>query len=771
MLTPKSILTNLTVSIIRVPFLFVSMSLCFVLLFTVPSIAQERSLLRVIIISTDDGNPLAGASVLLYGTDKQLDDKQPLYYGVTNRDGFTEIRSIINTENYQVRISSLGFKEYESTISFTPGEIKFLKVELEPEIEEFNEVLVEGQRISTIGIVGLTAISSIDIGQVPSPGVDGDLVSFLQTEPGVVTSGDRGGDLYIRGGTPDQNQILVDDLRIIKPFHISNLFSAFPGNVIQNVDFYAGGFGAKYSGSTSSVIDIALKPGNMRNVAFSASFSPYLLAFDIEGPIKYDSQSIYFSARTSTIESFAPHIIGEDVPLNFSDILARYSIQSSSATCNITGIYTNDSGNISPDRNIDHSWTNTVIGARCLGFDKTFKYPVKASMGFTNFLSEEGSADVREQSSGISQIYFNVDLQQDFSGQLFDYGFGFDLRKYETELSEKFASFTTFKKNSVILDAFISTDLNIGKSFSFQPGVVSQVSSDGPASLEPRLRISFSPGENNRQQFSLAVGKYAQFLSGITDERDVGTIFTVLNPVREGEPVPTSVHGILSYQQKIGSSFTSTIEGYIKDYKNIPVSKWNPQIGLEAETALANGIAYGFDVSFDVNTKPLFISVKYGWSVVEYEAASGDLGAWIAEPIFSYHPLHDQRHKINTLFSYTFAGFTALTRWEMGTGKPFTQIFGFDMSVQLPFQSPDEDPGTARILYDQPFGERLPYYHRLDISLRKSFRVSRFIEFTSEIGAINIYNRSNLFNYDYFTLQRVDQAPFFPYASFQLRKK
>jgi len=732
--------------------------------------AQERAIFRVVVISSEDGNPLPGANVLIYDLSSLESSVQPTSFGITDRDGFAEIRSIDISNNYKVQISFLGFEDYESPITFTSGEIKFLRAELTPSVQAFGEVLVEGERTSTIGTAGLTTISSIDIGRVPIPGVDGDLVSFLQTEPGVVTSGDRGGDLYIRGGTPDQNQILVDDLRIIKPFHISNLFSAFPGNAIQNVDFYAGGFGASYSGSTSSVIDIALRPGNMRNVGYSASFSPYLAGFHIEGPTKYDNQSIYFSARTSTIESFAPHIIGEDIPINFSDFLARYSIQASTATCNITGMYTNDSGQISPNRNIDHSWTNTVIGARCLGFDNTFNYPVKASIGYSSFLSKEATPSATEQSSGISQFYFDIELQRDLMGLLFNYGFGFDLRSFDTELNEKFASYTTFNKTTAILDFFTTTDITVGENISMQPGAVIQVSSDGLGSFEPRFRMSFSPRENNRQQFSLALGKYAQYHSGITDERDAGTIFTVINPTQEGDPVPTSLHGILSYRQKIGLNFTGTIEGYIKNYKNIPVSKWNPQVGLDAETAFANGNSHGFDVSLDVNTSPLFVSIKYGWSIVEYEAVSGDLGAWIIEPIFKYHPLHDQRHKINTLFSYSFSGFTALTRWEMGTGKPYTQIFGFDMSVQVPFQSPEEDPGTARILYDRPFGERLPYYHRLDISLGRSFKISPSLELTSQIGAINIYNRANLFNFDYFTLQRVDQTPFFPYLSFKLEK-
>lgn len=748
-----------------------ALSLLVGLLFSVSTHAQEPAVYRVMVISMEDGTPLPGAAVLLFASKSPTETDQPDYYGISDRDGFTEIRGIESGVEFQVIIRSLGLTTYSTSLTFAPGEIQFLRAELEAAIEEFGEVLVEETRTTTVGTAGLTSVSSIDIARVPVPGIDGDLVSFLQTESGVVTSGDRGGNLYIRGGTPDQNMVLVDNLRIIKPFHISNLFSAFPGDVVQNVDFYAGGFGAKYNGAASSVIDVALRPGNMRKGVYSASFSPYLASVSLEGPIRYDQTSYYLSARTSTIQTFAPSLTGEDVNMNFGDILGRYTIQNQNITCNITGMYTFDSGEISPLRSIDQTWSNTVIGTRCLAFDDTFNYPIVASAGYSNYEAEEASENTREQFSGLRQFYFDVETQFSLFNQPIDYGFGFDLREYNIELSEKFASFTSREKSTAILDAFISTQFTLGQHVLVNPGVVGQTSIDGFASFEPRLRVSVSPGKNNRQQISLAIGKYAQYFSGITDERDVGSIFTVINPIHHGDKLPISNHAILTYDQKVGAKWQFSLEGYLKEYKNTPVSKWNPQVGLEIETAYANGLAYGLDAGLEFTSSRLFAALKYGWGWVEYEAASEDLGAWIEDPVFSYHPLHDLRHKLNALFSYEFGGFTTLARWEFGTGKPYTQIFGFDMLVQVPFEDPEVDPGTARILFDRPFEARLPYYHRLDVSMNKEFELSKSISLTTSVGAINTYNRSNLFNFDYFTLSRVDQTPFFPYLSAKLARK
>lgn len=158
----------------------------------------------------------------------------------------------------------------------------------------------------------------------------------------MVTSGDRGGELFIRGGTPAQNLILVDNIPVIKPFHISNLFSAFPQETISSAELYAGGFGAEYAGATSAVLDVNLRQGNMRRFEGSAAASPYMLSMRLEGPLKRDEQSLLFMGRTSMLERTAPTLIGQDVPLTFYDMTTRYSVNWAEVVCSITGMHTYD---------------------------------------------------------------------------------------------------------------------------------------------------------------------------------------------------------------------------------------------------------------------------------------------------------------------------------------------------------------------------------------------------------------------------------------------
>lgn len=733
--------------------------------------AQETGLVRVVAISESDGNPLAGANILLYKPGGREQDEEPVRFCVTDRDGFCEIRNVPSGTPFELVVSFIGHSTFIDEVTLEPGERLVNRVELQTEVGEFEELVVQEQRHLTTGEVGVRRISSADISRVPSPVAGGDLATYLQTMPGIVSSGDRGGELFIRGGTPDQNLVLVDKLPIIKPFHISNLFSAFSDDIVQSVDLFAGGYDATYTGATSAVIDVALRPGNMRKFQASGSASPYLVSLHAEGPVKRDRQSFLIKGRTSTIEQFGPALTGQDVPIRFSDLVTRYTIMDDNINCSFTGIYTHDRGEIVPGRNVDHTWSNTVIGGRCVGFSERFNHPIDVSAGYTDYQNSEGTPQQTERFSAIRQIYSTTKLQQQIGTLPVDYGFGVNFRTYNIELSERFVQFISLQDLSrtiPIVHLFVNTEWSPLNTLTFQPGVVSQFTLDTPITFEPRLRVSWQPGGTDRTQFSLAGGKYVQTHSGITDERDAGAVFTVLKPVETGDPLPSSLHGIVAYQQKLGRSFTANLEGFVKTHSNIPVSKWTPEARLEIETALADGLTYGFDVRLRLDRTRFFSSVGYGWTKVNYKATTEDLGAWIQETIFSYSPSHDQRHKINAIGSYRFAGFTLNGSWEFGSGAPYTQIFGFDFSVRVPIEEPQTDPGTARILFSRPYGERLPVYHRLDLSIERSFHLTSGTTLEAGAGVINTYNRNNIFNFDIQTLQRVDQTPLLPYFSLKL---
>lgn len=727
--------------------------------------AQGNAVLRVISINAEDGTPMTGATVVL---SEPHSDEPPAFFCVTDRDGLCEIRNIPANRDFELSVSFVGFERFTEHFLFDSGERKIVRVELEPAIGEFGELVVTRERYLTTGEVGVQRITSSQIRRTPSPVAGGDLATFLQSVPGVITAGDRGGDLYIRGGTPDQNLILVDNIPMVKPFHISNLFSAFPDDMIQNADLYAGGFAPNYAGATSAVLDVALRPGNLREHRAAASVSPYLTAIQAEGPLTVDHSSFLLNGRYSLIDRTGGWITGEDQNIHFADLTARYTIQGEDITCSLTGIYTYDSGQIVPTRNINHSWQNLAVGGRCLGFSEQFNHPVSVSAGYSGYRNDEGSPEQSERSSVVNQMYVKADFQNQLGGLQLNMGFGANIKTYRIQLNERFTRFLSLvdtQRTIPVVHIYSATEWSPVRSLTIYPGFTSQFTLDMPVTFEPRLRIAWQPGGSEATQLSAALGRYVQTHTGISDERDAGTVFTIFKPVGVDDPLPSAIHGLLGFNQRFERGASLNMEGYVKRHYNTPVSKWTAEPRIEIETALANGLTYGFDLRLSLESTLAYASVSYGFSVSEYEAASGDLGAWIDQPLFRYSPAHDQRHKINIGGGYRLAGFDLDARWELGSGKPYTKIYGYDFYFRLPSENPGFDPGQARILYSKPYTGRMPWYHRLDLSISRNFSPGGSSVIETQLGVINAYNRRNIFNFDYSVLERVDQTPFLPYLS------
>ncbi len=232
------------------------------------------------------------------------------------------------------------------------------------------------------------------------------------------------------------------------------------------------------------------------------------------------------------------------------------------------------------------------------------------------------------------------------------------------------------------------------------------------------------------------------------------------------EPLPEALHGIIGYRRELLNNFEASLEGYVKKQYNLPVSEWTQEPGNTIRTALAEGFTYGADIRLEYNSYPFYFTLGYGYSEVTYSADSDDLVAWLDRPEFNYNPSHDLRHQLNVIGSYNFAGFTANASWRFSTGAPYTQIFAFDLALRdLPVQNPVEDQGTALSLYSEPFDNRLPSFHRLDVSLSRTFDITPGFSIETEVGAINSYDSRNVFYYDVNTLEQVDQTPLLPYAS------
>ena len=222
------------------------------------------------------------ASVTLEGTN----------YGVSsNVDGYYSL-SRIPAGQYTLVVSSLEFETLRQSVEVVSGKVLTKNILLSPKVVtlEGAEVRADREEQTTQVRTSVETIRPADIKRIPSFGGAPDLVQALQVLPGFVSTGDQGGQLYIRGGSPIQNKVLLDGMLIYNAFHSIGLFSVFDSDALSNADVYTGAFSAKYGGRISSVMDIRTRDGNMRETEGRVGASPFGAKLFVHGPLKAMSE-------------------------------------------------------------------------------------------------------------------------------------------------------------------------------------------------------------------------------------------------------------------------------------------------------------------------------------------------------------------------------------------------------------------------------------------------------------------------------------------------
>ena len=235
--------------------------------FLFPRVAMaQTATISGFISDQSDGEPLELVNVAVYANDLLVQGT------VSNQDG-AYVLNRIPPGSYEFIVSFIGYEVYRDSVRLRADVVINRSIALEQSAEAMAEVIVQTERVSGAARVtaGQQTIRPEDLELLPSPDVTPDLVNYLTALPGVVSVGDRGGQLFIRGGEPSQNLVLLDRMIIYQPFHVLGFYSAFPGDILNRSDIYAGGFGSRFGGRISSVIDVLTRNGNNRRFAGAAS--------------------------------------------------------------------------------------------------------------------------------------------------------------------------------------------------------------------------------------------------------------------------------------------------------------------------------------------------------------------------------------------------------------------------------------------------------------------------------------------------------------------
>lgn len=744
----------------------------------------QTGTVRGVVLDDKTNEPIYTASAVIKNAAGKI-----ITGGSTNDNGIF-ILPKIPVGKYSIEISILGYKNDVRDIEVNKNRTTKVNARLVEDSEIIGDVVLTGRsqemkddiRISTI------KMQPKKVEQL-SVGVDADIAKAIQVLPGVVTTGDQGGQLFIRGGAPVQNKVLLDGMVLYNPFHSIGFFSVFDSDILRSADVYTGGFNVEYGGRISSVMDIRTRAGNTERLAGKLNSSTFLTKFLLEGPIGkkdetgHSKTSFILSYKNSYLDQTSQSIysyIDEELPYSFSDIYGKISTSSrNGSSFNFFGFNFTDNVNFREQLS-DLSWDATGFGSNFVLVPNSSSTLIRGNFNFSNYeiqLQEEGSS--RPQRSSVDGFGLGFDFTYFLSGKnTIDYGFEISGFKTDYEFFNSAERRIQQEENTTELSGYWKYKIEAGR-WLIEPGVRLHYYASLPDfSFEPRIGLKYAVNEVFRLKAS--GGIYSQNLIAANSDRDVVNLFYGFLSGSDNIPddfkgeeinhrLQKAIHYIVGFEYEISKKWDINIEGYIKDFTQLTNVNRNklfddnaanidkPDI-LKKDFIIEEGFAQGIDVLLRYESKHSSLWISYSLGQVTRD-----------DGIQEFNPHYDRRHNVNIVASKAFGKdktWEVNARWNFGTGFPFTQTQGFYEEIDFTNGGVNTDPttqnGEVGIVYGDINEGRLPTYHRLDVAVKKFWELKNNVRIEANFGVTNVYNRENIFFFDRVEFERVNQLPFMP---------
>ncbi len=761
----------------------VKLLVALVLPFLFGSALAQTGTIRGFVYDQSTGEPVIFTNVILKGTTTGAATDVNGYYSISK----------VPVGSYTLLVTYLGYDTLEQDVKVERDQIVTEKLYLTKSAIQIREFEVTGEkqeRQNQVGM-GVTKLTPRQIELMPAVGGDADLAQYLQVVPGVIFTGDQGGQLYVRGGSPIMNKMMLDGMVLYNPFHSIGLFSVFDNDIIRNADIHTAGFNAEYGGRISSVMDITSRDGNRTRLSGKVSASTFAAKAMVEGPMKKQknpgdgSSSFLLNMRHSyldqTSKSIYSYVDTAGLPFSFTDIYGKLSFNGANGSkFNLFGF--NFTDNVNYQGISDLGWTNWGAGTNFVLVPAGSAVLIDGIFSVSNYTIQLKEAELEPRMSeiagfngGLNFKLFNGEDEVRYGVELLGFRTNFQFynalgREYQQEQNTtEIAGYLSYKKkiNSVIVE----------------PGLRMQYyASLSVLSLEPRIGFKWNITDDLR--FKLAAGRYSQNLVAANSDRDVVNLFYgfLSSPddlpdeitLRDGttrevkDPLQRANHYVGGIEYDLSNNLTANFEVYFKDFRQVTNLNRNklfndtPEFAdkpdeLKKDYIMETGQAYGADIMLKYEKGRTFIWAVYSYTFVDR-----------FDGIQTYNPIWDRRHNVNFVASRAFGKFDAWkvnVRWNFGSGFPFTQTQGF--YGEIPFNGDiNTDIVSSNADLATIFGPlndgRLPTYHRLDLGITRTWRLDEHKIIEVDFSITNAYDRQNIFYFDRVRFERVDQLPILP---------
>jgi len=700
------------------------------------------------------GEELLYGTVYVEGTTKGATTNLYGFYSLTLPKG-----------NYELSYSYIGYEK--TTIEIKLDQDITKDIELETSTDKLEEVVImaksENENVTNTE-VSVLRINPKEIKKIPVIFGEQDIVKTIQLLPGVSANSEGGSGFFVRGGNADQNLILLDEAPLYNASHLLGFFSVFNSDAIKDVKLYKGGIPAQYGGRASSVMDVRMRDGNMKEWDLSGGLGLISSRLTVEGPIKKDEGSIIVSGRRTYADIVAKPFLedSDDLSLYFYDLnlKANYKLGDKDRIY-VSGYLGRD---ILGTETFGFDWGNRTFTGR---WNHIFSNKLFSNTSFIyseydyGFDIENGGSDIN-LNAGI----YDYNLKQDYNyylnnnneisfgwqgiyHQFLPYTFSFDGEIRSTAQERKALEGGLYLANQqkvsnklelnygVRLTSFSNIGAYTEKTFDEEGTVESQTAYNNGDfynnyfNFEPRFAATYLL--NSKSSVKLSYNRNTQYLQLLSNS-------TAGSPTDLWIPSSPTVQPTLADQVAVGyfnnfdnNNYKFSVETYYKNLQNSADYKDGAEIfgndNIESELVLGKGRAYGSEFLLEKTKGKLTGWLSYTLSKSERQFDEINDGAW-------FSARQDRTHDISIVGIYEVTPRLSLsTSWVYNTGD----------AVTFPTGKYFID-GNLVNLYSDRNGDRMPDYHRLDLGATLKLNTRKESNSSElNLSLYNAYNRLNAY--------------------------
>lgn len=737
------------------------------LIFAAQTVFGQQFTISGYIRDKNSGEELIGANIYFNEIKKGTVSNHFGYYSISYEKG-----------QYTLVVSFLGYETFRKSIHLEQNQK--LNILLSPTEVSAAEVTILGEKTdkNVSGTqMGTVKMPVKQIKNLPVLFGEVDILKSIQLLPGVQSANEGSTGLYVRGGGPDQNLILLDGATVYNAAHLFGFFSVFNADAIKDVELIKGGMPAQYGGRLSSVLDISMKEGNMKEYHLDGGIGLIASRLTLEGPIKKDTSSFIISGRRTYIDLLAKPFISDSSMFNgsgyyFYDLNAKINYRfSDKDRLYLSGYFGRDVFNFK-NKDSDYSmsipWGNTTgtlrwnhvfndklfLNTTYIYSDYQFDVDIVQDDFELKLFSGITSNNLNFHFSYFPNINHKIHFGADFARNCFvpssvsvrtdesNIDIGDRLKQYANDIA-------LFFNDDFDLTERVKISAGLRATLFQQVGPFTRYLKDDEGNfsdtitynkgdkvvqfqhLEPRLSVRYQLSKNS--SFKASYTQNYQYLH-------MASLSSLVMPTDLWVPSSDVVMPQFGVQYSVGyfknfsdNQYESSVEVYYKSMEHqieyIPGSTPSDNVGDNADNNFTFGQGESYGIEFFVKKNYGKVSGWIGYTLSETTKQFPEINQGIKFPA-----KYDRRHDLSIITSYQISDKWSISAvFVFASGNTFTPVLGRYFM----------DNGTIVTEYGDYNSYRIKDYHRLDLSINYKHISSKKFESGFNFSVYNVYNRHN----------------------------